>query len=170
MSNKISAGSVMPSIEVPTIDNRSLNLNKKKSKWTLLVVYRGLHCPICKDYARKLEDKITQFEELETELIFISADTKERANDFAEELALKSTVAYSLSIPQMKQLGLYLSDPRPNEIDYVFPEPGLFLINTNAEIHIVEISNAPFIRPDIDLIIRGINHIKTNKYPIRGTH
>ena len=70
---------------------------------------------------------------------------------------------------QMRQPGLYISEPRPNETDTAVPEPGLFVFNEKGQPHIVEISNAPFIRPEPELIIRGITHIKKNNYPIRGT-
>jgi peroxiredoxin len=107
---------------------------------------------------------------MKTQLFFVSADPIDKAKIFAEELNLKSKIGYGLTIEQMRKLGLYRSEPRPNEVDYIFPEPGLFLINPKGKIHIIELSNAPFIRPDIDLILRGINHIQKNNYPIRGTH
>ena len=170
MKNKLTAGSQIPDIYFSLINGNSIRLSEETSNWTLLIVYRGLHCPICKDYAAKFENKLPKLEDINTQLIFISADPKDKATKFAEELNLNSKIGYGLTIDQMRNLGLYLSEPRPNEVDYVFPEPGLFLINPKGKIHIIEISNAPFIRPDIDLILRGINHIQENNYPIRGTH
>jgi len=170
MENKLSAGSQIPDIDISLINGDSARLSKETSNWTLLIVYRGLHCPICKDYATKFENKLSKLQNINTQLILISADPKEKAKIFAEELNLKSKIGYGLTIDQMRKLGLYLSEPRPNEVDYIFPEPGLFLINPKGKIHIIEISNAPFVRPDIDLIFRGINHIQKNNYPIRGTH
>ena len=170
MKDKLAAGSQIPDISFSLINGDTIRLSEETSNWTLLVVYRGLHCPICKDYAAKLENKLSKLRDINTQLILISADPKEKATIFAEELDLKSKIGYGLTIDQMRKLGLYLSEPRPNEVDYVFPEPGLFLINPKGKIHIIEISNAPFVRPDIDLILRGINHIQENNYPIRGTH
>ena len=115
MENKLSAGSQIPDIDISLINGDSARLSKKTSNWTLLIVYRGLHCPICKDYATKFENKLSKLQDINTQLILISADPK-------------------------------------------------------GKIHIIEISNAPFVRPDIDLIFRGINHIQKNNYPIRGTH
>ena len=170
MENKLSAGSQIPDIDISLINGDSARLSKETSNWTLLIVYRGLHCIICKDYATKVENKLSKLQDINTQLILISADPKEKAKIFAEELNLKSKIGYGLTIDQMRKLGLYLSEPRPNEGDYIFPEPGLFFINPKGKIHIIEISNAPFVRPDIDLIIQGINHIQKNNYPIRGTH
>jgi hypothetical protein len=36
-------------------------------------------------------------------------------------------------------------------------------------VQIVDISNAPFARPDLDGILRGIKRIQELNYPIRGT-
>ena len=170
MKNKLAAGSQIPDIYFSLINGISIRLSEETSNWTLLIVYRGLHCPICKDYAAKFENKLPKLKDFNTQLTLISADPKDKATEFAEELNLKSKIGYGLTIDQMRKLGLYLSEPRPNEVDYIFPEPGLFLINPKDKIHIIETSNAPFVRPDIDLILRGINHIQENNYPIRGTH
>ena len=78
-------------------------------------------------------------------------------------------MAYGLSIEQMKTLGLYVSTPRSDtETDRPFPEPALFVANPAGEAHIVEVSNAPFVRPELDLIVRGLK-AAGGGYPIRGT-
>ena len=63
-----------------------------------------------------------KFDELETDIVFISGDTAEKAKNFANEVGLNLPVAYDLSIEQMRQLGLYISEPRPNDTDRPFPE------------------------------------------------
>lgn len=91
----------------------------------------------------------------------------------APSQASQFDVAYNLSIEQMKFLNLYISNPRsPQESDRPFAEPGLFLINAEGNIHIVDISNAPFTRPDLKSLTMGIKFIKNpdNNYPIRGTY
>ncbi len=56
------------------------------------------------------------------------------------------------------------------ETDRPFAEPGLFVINADERIQIIDISNAPFARPDLQGIANGINFIRGNDYPVRGTH
>ena len=152
-----------------TIDGKGGYGLWSNNRWQMIVVYRGLHCPIYKTYTAKIEAFPDKFDELETDIVFISGGTAEKANNFAREVGLNLSIAYDLSIQQMRQLGLYISEPRPNETDRLFQEPGLFVFNEKGQPHIVEISNAPFIRPEPELIIRGIMHIKKNNYPIRGT-
>ena len=158
----------MHQMTLPTIDGKGVTVSGSNNRWQMIVVYRGLHCPICKTYTAKIEALKDKFNELETDIVFISGDTAEKAKNFASEVGLNLPVEYDLSIEQMRQLGLYISEPRPNETDRPFPEPGLFVLNEKGQPHIVEISNAPFIRPEPELIIRGIMHIKKNNYPIRG--
>jgi len=99
----------------------------------------------------------------------VSGDPKDKAESFAEEVGLTVPVAYDLSIPQMKQLGLYVSTPRSDaETDRPFPEPGLFVVSPEGKAHIIEIANAPFIRPELDMVVRGIERAKDG-YPTRGT-
>jgi hypothetical protein len=70
----------------------------------------------------------------------------------------------------MRKLGLYISSPRtPPETDRPFAEPGLFLLNPEGKAQIIDISNAPFARPDLAEILRGIKLIKERNMPIRGT-
>jgi peroxiredoxin len=168
MSQKLRAGVPIPEITLPTIDGGEAKIGGIKDRWQMIIVYRGLHCPICKNYTAKIEALKDKFDELDTDILFVSGDNAEKAKNFADEVGLNRPVAYDLSVDQMRQLGLYISKPRPTETDRPFPEPGLFVVNEKGQAHIVDISNAPFVRPEPELIIRGITHIKKNDYPIRG--
>lgn len=41
------------------------------------------------------------------------------------------------------------------ETDRPFPEPALFVLNTDGKLHIVDYSDSPFSRPDIRILIEG---------------
>jgi len=70
----------------------------------------------------------------------------------------------------MRALGLYISAPRsPQETDRPFPEPALFVVNPQGNIQIIDISNAPFARPDLNGVLKGLKFIQEKQYPIRGT-
>jgi hypothetical protein len=69
----------------------------------------------------------------------------------------------------MRQLGLYISDPRsPQEADRPFAEPALFVINPDGNTQIIDISNAPFVRPDLKSLLKGLQFVVSKDYPIRG--
>jgi hypothetical protein len=57
----------------------------------------------------------------------------------------------------------------PEETDRPFPVPGLFVVNPEGRAHIIDVSNAPFARPDLDALLNGLKFIREKNYPIRGT-
>jgi hypothetical protein len=70
----------------------------------------------------------------------------------------------------MQALGLYVSNLRSaDETDRPFPEPGLLVVNSEGKVQIIDISNAPFARPDLNSILKGVKFIQEKRYPIRGT-
>lgn len=136
----------------------------------MLVVYRGKHCPVCRKYLKTLDDLSHQFNALGVEVLAVSADPKERAESEAREEGWRFPVGYGLSPEQMRSLGLYISEPRsPQETDRPFPEPGLFVVNPEGKVQIVDVSNAPFARPDLNNVLQGLKFIQEKQYPIRGT-
>ncbi|ANK80820.1 MAG: thioredoxin peroxidase [Rhizobiales bacterium NRL2] len=168
MNSKIPAGARFPEIDLPKVGGGNVKIGGD-GRWQMAIVYRGKHCPLCKKYLGGLDALKDKIRDAGIEVVALSADTAEQATDFAAEVGLDVPVGYGLNEAQMKQLGLYISSPRPNETDHDFPEPGLFVINPDGNVQVVDISNAPFARPDIDSLLNGIAFIQAKGYPIRGT-
>lgn len=172
-TQKLHAGSQFPDIEVHMLDSEIKLLGKPENghDWKLVVVYRGRHCPICTKYLNQLETVKTSFAEAGVDIIAISADSKEQLESHLESLDISFPIAYGLTIEQMNTLGLYISDPRSEkETDHPFAEPGVFVVNAEGNIQIIDISNAPFARPELEALADGLSFIRKNDYPIRGTH
>ena len=172
---KIIAGATFPNIEVPTYNGGVALLGKPENghDWKMVVVYRGQHCPICTKYLNQLETLKSAFNETGVDVIAVSGDSKEQVESHLEKINVSFPIAYDLTVEQMKMLGLYISNPRSEkETDHPFAEPGLFVINTQGDIQIVDISNAPFTRPELEALANGLAFIRNpeNNYPIRGTH
>lgn len=139
------------------------------SGWRLLVIYRGKHCPLCKTYLNTLNDVLGEFHAENIAVFTVSADSQEKAEAEVAECGWKFPVGYDLSIDEMRQLGLYISDPRsPQEADRPFAEPALFVINPDGNTQIIDISNAPFARPDLKSLLKGLQFVMSKDYPIRG--
>lgn len=174
-SNKLLAGDRFPEIKVKTLSGNEITLGKPQGEatWQMVVVYRGKHCPLCTKYLAKISSMRDEFYKAGVDIVAVSADTQEKATLQAKEkLGLEFQVGYDLSIEQMKQLGVYISHPRSaQETDRPFAEPGLFIVNEDFNLHVVDISNNPFVRPELDALLSGINWIRNpeNNYPIRGT-
>ena len=168
-ASKLVAGARMPNVNVPATDAGRLDLGQTKG-WTLVVVYRGKHCPLCRSYLKTLNDLFEEFWDNDIAVIALSADTKDKAESQQDEEGWRFPVGYDLSVEQMGTLGLYISAPRsPQETDRPFPEPGLFVINPDGCIQIVDVSNAPFARPNLHDVLGGIRFIRQRQYPVRGT-
>ena len=172
-TQKLSSGSRLPAITLPLVTGGKVTLGKprKKGHWQLVFVYRGQHCPICKKYLTKLESLKEKFLATGAEVVAVSGDSEAKARAMAEAAAPTLPVAYGLSIQQMQDLGLYISYPRsPEETDQPFPEPGMFAVNAECKVQLIDISNTPFNRSDLDELLETVEWIQENDYPIRGTY
>ncbi len=166
---KLAAGASFPAMTWPATDGSRIDI-AGSSGWRMLLVYRGKHCPLCKKYFATLDGLLDGFSAQGVSVAAVSADPKEKVTADLAEFKWRFPVGYDLTTEQMKQLGLYISEPRSaQETDRPFAEPGLYVINPEGKVQIVEISNAPFARPDLAGILNGIKVIQERNYPIRGT-
>ena len=169
----LTAGQTFPDISVKTLGGDSVTLGAPQDghDWKLVVVYRGLHCPICKKYVSQLDGIVEKFNDIGVDVVAVSADPEEKAKAFVEETGVTLPVGYGLSLSEMEQLGTYISDPRsPQETDRPFAEPAHFVINGSGKVQILDVSNAPFARPDLDMLLSGVKFVREKDYPVRGTH
>ena len=174
MSKKFTAGAKFPELTVPKLGGGELALGKpEKGDWTMVVVYRGKHCPMCTRYLGTLEEMRADFEALGVDLQTVSGDPEEKASAHMADVGVTLPVGYGLTIEQMTALGLYISHPRsPKETDRPFPEPSLFVVNSDGAVQVLDISNSPFSRPELATLLNGLKFIRNpeNNYPVRGTY
>jgi peroxiredoxin len=166
--HKMTAGEPFPDLQWPTLQGQPL-APAAAAGWRLLIVYRGKHCPLCKAYLTTLNELLPEFAAAGIEVGAVSADSQEKAQAQATECGWNFPVGYALSVHDMRRLGLYVSEPRsPQETDHDFAEPGLFVINPHGQAQIIDISNAPFARPDLKSLLKGLQFVISKDYPIRG--
>jgi peroxiredoxin len=169
MSSKIQAGSDFPILTLPKAGGGEIKIGGAGG-WRMLVVYRGKHCPQCRRYLKGLGGLLEGYAAAGVSVTVASGDPKEKAEAEIVEEGWQFPVGYGLTPEQMRTLGLYISNPRsPEETDRQFPEPGLFVVNPDGKVQIVDISNAPWSRPDLTNILNGVKTIQERNYPIRGT-
>jgi peroxiredoxin len=180
-SIKFNAGDTFPKIKLPLFNgNRIRNTvdigtPQKVGDWKMVIVYRGEHCPLCTNYLNEIEKYKNDFIKLGIDIIAVSADDRAQVHEHSKKLSITYPIAHGMKAGHMMRLGLYISMPRVkpdgmSETDHVFSEPALFIINSEGRVQIIDISNAPFARPDINSILSGIKFIRENNYPIRGTY
>jgi len=154
-----------PSVE----DQETFTIGNKKERWTMLFVYRGKHCPRCKRYLNKLNDALSSWTEV-MDVVVVSADTQEKARADKEEFGWTFDLGYGLSEKQMRDLGLYISEPLSEaETTGLFAEPGAFAIRPDGSLMLVDISNGPAARPDLEELLDGMKFNIDNDRPVRGT-
>ena len=161
-----------PSLTVDTLHHGRFDLNSEKPEnFTMVVFYRGYHCPVCKAYLQKLEQLVDDYHEAGFSVVAISMDGAERANKTADEWELSKTrVGFGLSEAAARTWGLYISKAiRETEAD-IFTEPGLFWVRPDGRLYLVDIANMPWARPDLELLLSKAPFAVEKNYPARGNH
>lgn len=167
---KPSVGEKIDPFSLPTADgDGSLSIGDPKDRWTMLFVYRGRHCPRCKRYLNKLNAVLQSWTEM-MDVVVVSADPKDKALADREEFGWTFDLCFGLTEAQMRGLGLYVSDPLSEaETTHVFAEPGAFAIRPDGTLMLVDISNGPAARPDLEELLDGMTFNIENNRPVRGT-
>ena len=169
MYEKPHVGEPVGQMNFASTDGGEIAIGVAKDRWTLLVVYRGRHCPRCKRYLGKLNDALREWTE-HMDVVVVSADTREKAIADAEEFGWKFPLCFEMTVPQMRALGLYVSEPLSEaETNSPFAEPGTFAIRPDGTLMLVDISNGPAARPDLVELLDGMIFNITNDRPVRGT-
>ena len=170
MTNSIAVGKTFPEVSVQFLDDPAPGLGRPQpDHWQLLVVYRGLHCPICKKYLTQLDQMKDEFDKMNVDVIAVSTDPEEKAGKFRDDNRLGMPIGYGLSIDDARSLGLFISEPMSSaETDQPFAEPGTYVIRPDGVVQIMDVSNAPFSRPDLQMLKGGIEYVRGAGYPVRG--
>ena len=146
-----------------------LTIGQSKDRCTMLFVYRGKHCPRCKRFLNKLNAVLSDWTDV-LDVVVVSADTKEKAQADLAEFGWDFDLGYGMTETQMRSLGLYVSTPLSEaETTGVFAEPGAFAIRPNGTLMLVDISNGPAARPDLEELLDGMKFNIDNDRPERGT-
>ncbi|MEO0980631.1 MAG: redoxin domain-containing protein [Pseudomonadota bacterium] len=174
-NSKPAVGQAFPKVTLSRLGGGTVELGTPANghDWQMVVIYRGKHCPICTKYLKELEEIAPELSRIGVDIVAASADPEDRARAQAGDAGVSFPVGTDLSVRDMRKLGLYVSDPRsPEETDRPFAEPGLYVVNDEGKLQVVDISNAPFARPALSSILMGLNFIKNpaNNYPVRGMH
>jgi peroxiredoxin len=164
-----------PELAFDTLDAGRWSLAEQTPQnLTMLVFYRGLHCPVCRRYLTELNGMIGEFDKRGVATVVTSTDNKQRADQAKREWSLTNlTVGYGVSIEQAREWGLYISTSRGMtstgvEEPALFAEPGLFLVKPDRTLYWAAIQTMPFARPHFPEIAQAIDFVLSKNYPARG--
>ena len=165
----------VPPLQVGLANGGAFDLAREKpAHFTLLVSYRGLHCPICKTQLRELESKLEEFDKRGVAVVAVSSDTKERATQTRDAWGLtRLRIGYGLDLTAARRWGLFISTGRGMTSAGVeeparFSEPALYLIRPDGALYFGSVQTMPFARPHFADILAAIDFVVKNNYPARG--
>jgi len=163
-------GKKVPRLRLKTISGMEWDLrNQEPKNFTMVVFYRGIHCPVCKSYLEELNNKVKTFNDKGVNVICISANDKSLAEQTLEEWEIDNlNIGYDFNTEDARKWDLYVSEAiKDNEPD-VFFEPGLFLIKPDNTLYAASIQTMPFARPKFDELLKAIDFVLEEEYPARG--
>lgn len=162
----------VPGLSVDILDKGRWELSAQNpANFTMIVFYRGYHCPVCKSYLQTLESLSDAYGEAGFSTIAVSMDNEDRARKSADEWRLsKVTIGYGLSVADARRWGLFISSAIKDAEADIFCEPGLFWVRPDGRLYLADVSNMPWARPDLEFLHSKIPFAVENGYPARGTH
>ena len=171
MSHKLTPDTQAPGLKLPLVGGGHFELNAEPPQnFTMLVFYRGHHCPVCKSYLQKLDGLVDAFKEAGFAVVAACMNDEALAKQTVEEWELKNlAIAHSLGTASAMNWGLWISKAfKKGEAD-VFVEPGVYWIRPDGRIYLIDISNMPWSRPDLEFLLSKVPFAVDGGYPARGT-
>jgi len=167
----------VPSLVLNTVAHGPFDLaSEQPPHFSLVVFYRGLHCPICAKYLSELERLVPEFAKRGVTAIAVSGDGIDRARTMAEKVsATQLRFGYGLSLASARTWGLYISTSRGKtsvgiEEPALFSEPGVFLVRPDGTLYYGAVQTMPFARPNFNDLLAGLDFAIPNNYPARGEY
>lgn len=170
MSMKPVPGTAAPALSLPLAGGGTYDLSAQSpSAATMVIFYRGLHCPVCEGYLGKVAAQAQAFADAGMPIVLVSMDGEDRATKAKADWGLGDLpVCYGLTEAQARSWGLYISTSIKEAETSVFCEPGTFWVLPDGTLYLIDIASMPFARPDLDILLAKVVAIG-NGYPARGT-
>jgi peroxiredoxin len=165
----------VPPLDVATVDGPRWVLSERTPRtFSMVVFYRGLHCPICKAYLGDLHRRLPDLAERGVDVVAVSSDAEARARQAKADWNLPDlALGYGLGLDVARAWGLYVSSSRGKtsagiEEPALFSEPGLFLVQPNGLLYFGTVQTMPFARPHFGDVVGALDFVIAKDYPARG--
>jgi peroxiredoxin len=165
---------LVPALNVETLQGQWSLSDQSPENFTMVVFYRGLHCPLCSKYLKELDKLTSEFVEAGVSILALSSDDKARTQQAQLDWELKNiNFGYGVNVEQAQAWGLHRSAGKGKtstgiEEPAEFSEPGLFLIRPDQTLYWSQVSTMPFARPHFREVLGALDFVVTNDYPARG--
>lgn len=164
----------VPALEVETLSGNWSLAEQQPENFTMVVFYRGLHCPICSKYIAELDKLAEDFAGIGVSVQALSGDTRERAEQARDDWGLTNIdLGFGVTTEQAREWGLHRSTGRGLtsigiEEPAEFPEPGMFIVRPDNTLYWAQVQTMPFARPHFREIIGALKFALEKDYPARG--
>ncbi len=163
-------GRPVPPLALETVDHGPWSLAAGASeRFWLLVFYRGLHCPICREYVSELDRLGDEFKSIGVQPVAISMDSAERAQESVKVWGIERVpVVHGLSREDARVWGLFVSSAVSGNEPEQFSEPALFLVRPNGVLYGSTVNSMPFARATFSDLLIAVRNIIEFDPPERG--
>jgi alkyl hydroperoxide reductase subunit AhpC len=170
MTTPLLPGQPFPHLTLPRVGGGEINTATFDApSFSVLNVYRGLHCPRCRAQMEDFTAHRDALTEAGIAVFSISTDDKARAEQTVAEWAIGDMpVGYGLEIDAARGLGMFISESIRDGEPTRFAEAGLFMIKPGGVLWGSSVNSFPFMRPTAAMILDAANTAKTRSYPPRG--
>lgn len=167
----------VPPLSVPTLAHGHFDLRTERpDNFSLVVFYRGYHCPICAKYLIELGRLLPEYEAKGVSIVAISSDVEARARYMADKIQVPALrVGYGLSLDVARAWGLYVTRGNGKtsigiEEPLLFSEPAVYLVRADKTLYYGNVQTMPFARPHFDELLQSIDFALMRGYPARGEY
>jgi hypothetical protein len=121
-------------------------------------------------YLSKLNELTDMAEDAGVNVVAVSMDPENRATQTKSEWELANLdIAYGATADDVRNWWLYLSTAIKDTEIPQFAEPGLFWVRPDGRLYLIDISNMPWSRPDVEFLLSKVQFSMDSSYPARGT-
>ena len=172
---QVKPGTLPPRLALPltgggSSDDLSLGTGEG-GRFTLVVFYRGLHCPVCRRQLSELDKRLDDLHAVGVgRVVAVSMESAERSQEVVQRWRLAElAVAYGLTEDEAREWGLFISTAIKDGEPARFSEPGIFILDSDGTVYWSSVASMPFGRPSLGDIIAGIVYANEHAYPARGS-
>lgn len=164
-----------PELSLPLMCGGTFTLSEETAeRGTLVVLHRGLHCPIYATHPRELERLKPEFAGRGVSTVAVSSDEQERGEKTTKGIHADALrVAHGLPLAEAR--GPYISTSRgKTSIDIegppLFSEPGVFMVTPGRTLHYGSAQTMPFVRPHFAELVKTLDGAISRDCPARGEY
>ena len=160
-----------PALSVDLVGGGKWTLAERKPEnFSMVIAYRGLHCPVCKAYLGGFNGLADAYAKAGVDVVAVSMNDAETAAKSKSEWGLSNVaLGYGLYEATARKWGLYLSRAVREGEPALFNEPGLFLVRPDGRVFLTATANMPWGRPNLEDLLGKIAMAVERKMPARGT-